>query len=1400
VNKIPWRRLGSCLVVFISALAAAQTFEIGGEQQSTPSADKNAQPTKASPERQDSSTNQGIGWGSSIEVGRNTRAAEDALKHRNYSAAITSAERAVQSAPGNARGWFLLGYASRLASRLQQSLDAYNRGLQLEPGNLDGLSGSAQTLAKMGRTAEAQRILLQVVNRDPKRVNDLLMAGQWAMLSGDLQQGVSLLTRAETARPSAFTEVMLATAYLKLKDPERARQMLDAARRRDPRNPDVFRAVANFQRSEHDYKPAIATLSSSPTKNADLLGDLAYTYELDGDKQNAADTYARAAKLAPQQIGIQLSAANAQLRLGALDATRSYLAIAEKLDANHYRVHALRALLARAEDRNKDAIAEYEAALRVMPESVPEGNLYPIQLMLNLADLNRQIGNDAAARQHIEAAQAAVEKLQIEGPARAEFLRVRASIRVAGNDMVGAESDLVEALKLDPNNVNTSLQYGNLLWRLKRADDAHKVYEAVLARDPANRYALEAMGYLARESGDNKVAEQYFEKLAKTYPTDYVPYLALGDLYAAIREFERAEQSYAKANSLAPDNPVVISNAANTAIEASNIPRAAVWVSRAKGRVADEPRVMRERERVAFHEGKYVDSARLGEQVVQHLPNDRNASVYLGYALYNLGRLDDVLSLTTRYSELLPKEPNFPLLTGHVHKQRQLLYQAADDYTAALKRDPKMVEALVNRGYVENDLQNGAQAMLDFNAALKQQPNNGTAHLGLAFSSLQVRNSRKALEQVDVAEKILGESGSTHLARATAYRQMRLLQRAEAEYQTALKFSPNDLNVQLALADTEYHLRHYERAIDSLNAALSLSPDSPLIYAQLAHAHARLHHREEALRYVEAAEKASPDSSDILLNTGDALMILGDQQAAEERLTRALFAADGANRVDARLAFARLFFGEGKVGDARQQIALAFAEARVGEAPPVTPDQLIEAANLFLGMNDFDLAQRYFQRAKQAGAADEVVAIGMANSYLAQSDPLSAQAELAVLGSQGQMADDFDYTLAMANVYRQKHDGPRALTVMAHANELSGDDDVTERQMLEMAGEEGLRLNQRLSVESDFTVSPIYDDTSIYGLDQQIFAGNGTTDLPPPRSSMEYRWTNLYRYNQPGIPMISGFMQLRKANGEISLPSEALIIHRSTLDTTFNSALNPTLRLGRAVFQFNTGLQFTIRRDSESPVEMNQNLFRQFAYLTTNSLFNWLTIRGEAFHEAGPFTESNQSSREVGARIEFAVGRPWGRTKFLTSYSVRDLQFNPLVREFYSTTTSAGIQRKFGRQLTVALLSEYTRAWRVQDLQYWIAQSMRPAARVEYRVNNRWSAQGYFSFSRGMGFHNYDNVESSVLINYVKPFRRKVSDGTGEVSVQYPLSFSFGLQSANYFNFTGHNQTIISPVVRLTLF
>jgi len=1394
----------------VSLVAAAQTFEVNG-QPAQPASNAAASQQRSKKAQQSapgsSGGDNGIGWGSSIEVGRLARAAQDALRHGNPAAAADYAQRAVKAAPQDNKLWFLLGYTSRLAGRYQASVDAYQHGLQGSPGNADGMSGLAQTYERMGRTDDAKHLLAQVIRANPGRTSDLLILGELYMRTGETQQGINLLQRAESKQPNAHAELMLAVAYLKLKQPDRAKQMLDLARKHAPGNVEIFQAAANYYREEHDYKAAITTLKSAPRMTPSVLADLGYTYELDGDKEKAADAYTRAANQRPKEIGYQLSAAQAQLQVGNPDRTRQFLNRAAAINANHYRLHAIRALLAKQEDRQADAIAEYNAAIAALPAGgVPEGQLYPIQLRLNIAELYRDAGDDEAAHRQIATAEQEISHLDVQGPAKAEFLRVRASLKLSDDDLKGAEADLLEARKLDPDNTNIQLQYANLLWKEGRKDESRQLYGDVLGKDPGNRYALEAMGYLYREDNNSAKAAEYFNRLAAAYPDDYIPYLALGDLYTQTKEFQRADQNYQLAYKRAPDNPVIIANAANAAIEAQQIKLAGEWVNRARGKVSDDPRVMRERERYLLHEGNYAESAKLGYRVLQQLPKDRNASVYLAYDLYNLGRYDDALRIADKYGAILPREPNFPLLQGHVHKHSQLLDEAVDDYSRAIERDPKMVDAYVNRGYVLNDMQNAEQASQDFQAALKLAPNNGIAHLGLAFSDLQLRQSKDALEQAREAQKIMGESGATHLALATAYRQQHLLASAEQEYRTALKFAPNDLGLELALADTLYDMRRYQQSIEALNAALGISPDDPLIYGRMAHAYAHLNRRDETLRYVEAAERTGGNQSAILLDTGDALLTLGDRKAAMDRFARALEAPD-ANRVDARLAIARLMVRYGEDDDARQQISLGFAESRIGEAPPVTADNLIEAANLLLAMHDFDLAGSYFEKAQQAGASQDVVAIGLANTYLAQGKTKQADEQLAMLGADPGANQNYDYLLAEGEVYRQRHQSWNALTVLSQADQLGGGSEIAQLEGLQVASEEGMRVTDHLSLLTNFTTGGVYDDWTVYVLDQQIFGlTSKSPNLPPPRSEQESLWTTAYHYHfDNNFPMLSGFFQVRNATGQESLPQEALIINRNTFDYNFNSALNPVLHLGNAWIALNTGLQFTLRRDTSAPQYEDQNLFRQFVYANSSSFGNWLSFNASLYHEAGPFTATGYKldSSDVGTTLQFTVGRPWGKTALITGYTRRDLTFSPLVRQFFTTSTYGGIQRKFlDQELTASVLAEYIRAFRVQDTFWATAHILRPVGTIQYNLNPSWSVNGQFAYEGSRSFQDYDNMYTSFFITYVRPFHRSFTDDTGEFKLVYPLRFSVGVEAEQFPSFTGTAQsgTLIRPVFRLSIF
>jgi len=1419
-------KLGPLKVAFVCVSAAFACVTRGQTYQVGPGASTGSPPQSGSASQKNHPQAQGrsLGWGSNIQNARLGRAAEMALQHGNHALARDYAQRAVQAAPNDPQLWFLLGYAARIDGQYQQAVDAYSHGLRLDPSSLDGQSGLAQVYSLTGRTDEAERILKQVVAASPDRSGDLTMLGEMSMRSKDYTGAIDWLDRAEKVHPDPRAELLLALSYQQTKQTDMANRYLEMAEHRAPNNPEIQRAMAGFYRDTGNFDQAITVLQSIRNPKPDVTAELAYTYQLDGKLTESARFFTRAANEDPKDVTLQLSAAQAEIATGSIAEASSFLKRVSALDANDYRLHALTGEIAELQDRDGDALQDYRDALASLPEHPAEGRLYGIQLRMDLVALDRSLGDEPDARSQLMTAQAEINALDGSGPDREEFLRLRSSIKLAAGDPEGALADVNEALAINHDRGNLQLD-GDILMKLGRTDDAIAVYKQVLSSDADDRLALTSLGYALRAAGQDDEAEKCFEHLAKIDPSSHVAYLALGDLFTARREFPKAQASYNKGYELDPQNALIVAGGINAGIEAHNLPLAGQWLNRVTDPMKDEPTVLRETERYLRLSGKYRESEEVAQKAIKALPDDREVVVYLGYDMFLLKQEDALLGLTSKYWNVLPKEADIPLLAGYVHKNRGLNEQAVADFTETIHRNPDAVTAYVNRGYVENDLRQSQPAAADFEAALKLEPNNGEAHLGLAYADLALRKPDAALRQANLAERESGDSFGLHVIRATAYGRMDMLTLAAREYQAALKFAPNDGALHIGLGNTYFAERRYHDAIGELEVAEKFSPGNPQIYAWLARSYASLQDREKTYLNVRLAEQyassqparssergpdqiqdSGSDLSEILISTGEALSTLGDENAAMDRFQRALVAA-GSDRISVRLAIAEIMIQRGHQDDAQRQIALGWMEAEAGDTVPPSGPQYVEAAGLLSSMHLYDLSEDYLGRAKAAGASDAEVRIALANDDLALGETVKAKAELAAITDPADEAQNYQYLLAEGNVYSQEHLNPQALTAFAQATNGAGDDQTAEQAMLATGANEGMRINPHLSVLSDVSVEPIFEDSTVYVLDSKTLASfavpsSDTAQLPPPRSSLQTMWTNAFHLHFPGANLLApgGFYQVRNAQGSISLPAANSIVPRDTTDSTFNFSLNPTIHVADNVLTLNTGAQETLRRDSKDPYDMDQNLFRVYSYLSTSSFFNAIAATGFLMREAGPFTHSGLYSRELAAKVDFRVGSPWGKTALLTGYGVDDLLFKSAYIEYYLTSSYIGFEHRFSPSLDVKALAEDVRSWRIYQSHWGISQNLRPAGSIDFIPRRNWDLQFSSAYSSVRGFHIYDATQNGISLSYSRPLHRTFSENSTPLSLQYPIRFSAGIQQETFPNFPGAQNQTFRPYAEISIF
>jgi hypothetical protein len=259
-------------------------------------------------------------------------------------------------------------------------------------------------------------------------------------------------------------------------------------------------------------------------------------------------------------------------------------------------------------------------------------------------------------------------------------------------------------------------------------------------------------------------------------------------------------------------------------------------------------------------------------------------------------------------------------------------------------------------------------------------------------------------------------------------------------------------------------------------------------------------------------------------------------------------------------------------------------------------------------------------------------------------------------------------------------------------------------------------------------------------------------------------------------------------------------VNRNTTDYTFNFGLNPIVHLGSNVAVFNGGVQETIRRDSLSPIQMNQNLFRLFAYMSTSSFFNALSFSGYIIRETGPFTEINLHSQDVTGALDFRVGAPWGKTALVTGWGATAQQFSPVGFENYYTSSYIGLERRFSDRLNIRAVLEDVRSWRIANGNSGIAQNLRPAGTVEFIPKRNWEIKASSAYSSTRSFHVYDASQSGFSVSYAMPFQHKFNDESGPLTLKYPIRFSAGLQEESFFNFPGNKSQQFRPYVQISVF
>ncbi|MDI9847777.1 tetratricopeptide repeat protein [Rhodoblastus sp. 17X3] len=426
----------------------------------------------------------------------------------------TEAYRAVVAKDaGHVFSWRGLGMAARERGDRAAALEHFRKAAALDPENTLMLHDLAMGLLELGRFDEATEAYRAVVAKDAGHVFSWRGLGMAARERGDRAAALEHFRKAAALDPENTLMLHdLAMGLLELGRVDEATEAYRAVVARDPGHVFGWRGLGMSARER-------------------------------GDHAGALEHFRKAAALDPENTLMLHDLAAGLRELGRLDEAAEFFRAVVTKDPGH--VHGWRGLgmVARERGDHAEALSCFRKAAALDPSQI-----WTIQ---DVATELQKLGRP-------DEAEPLLGSLVESHPNSADALLAYAlgiRHRATASDHVRT---LEKAVELEPRHLQAKLALANEYLGAWRLGDAEALYDAMLAQDATNFWALMGKGQIARRRGDGDVAQKAFENAAAVPGALIWATISLCNELIEVGRFDEARNRLGAAISRHPTEPALL--------------------------------------------------------------------------------------------------------------------------------------------------------------------------------------------------------------------------------------------------------------------------------------------------------------------------------------------------------------------------------------------------------------------------------------------------------------------------------------------------------------------------------------------------------------------------------------------------------------------------------------------------------------------------------------------------------------------------------------------------------------------------------------------------------------------------------------------------------------------------